>query len=315
MSKTHIVIATTSLNRPILHNDIFPDWINWINKANSEKYTITWFINIDIIEKLQVSYEETKENYEKLANGLIEIKFFKCEGETGNFLKACKRLSSEIKQFVENSDSNESSTHNDTSSASNMSNISNTKIIWLEDDWKLNPDKILNINELLDNYSGNLTHINLTFIRANYIHALAPSIVSYDLWKQLHCAAWEKQTNNIDPEHCVGLYYVKNFCKYSNTNNVTIANRQVDINFLNQKYMNDVNSFYSYNQDKYILEDNNERYVKKEDLKLKFNNLVTFIRISPTVCVDGCDYGRKFMEKYQIEKNKGVYGENFYNCA
>lgn len=296
MNKTNIVIGTTSLNRPILHNDIFPDWITWINSLDKNKYEITWFINIDIIKKLGATYEETVENFDRLSNGLFKIKFLRCEGDHGNFLKACQRLASNIKEFVDTLEDSES-----------------TKIIWLEDDWKLNLAKTININEIINTYSGNLTHINLTFIRPNYIHALAPSIISYNLWKLLHYEAWTNQIDNVDPEHCVGSYYIKNFGKYIHVNNITIANRPVDDKFLNQTYVNEVNSFYSFNNDKYILPVNNDKYVKKQDIKTKFNDVITFIRISPTICIDGCDYGRKFMEKYELEKNKGKYCENFYN--
>ncbi len=55
-----------------------------------------------------------------------------------------------------------------------------------------------------------MTSINLTFIRENYIHALAPSLIRYNLWYNLHYKAWNEQIDNINPEHCVGLYYLKN---------------------------------------------------------------------------------------------------------
>lgn len=297
MSKGNLIICTTSLNRPQLHNDIFPDWIKWINNVDKNKYQITWFINIDIIQKLNVSYEETFENYNMLNDNKFNIKFFKCEGENGNFLKACQRLALNVKKFVENSN-----TDND-----------NTKIIWLEDDWKLSYDKAIDINILLNVYSGNMTNINLTFIRLNYVHALAPCIISYNLWKTLHYEAWINQINNIDPEHCVGLYYTKNFGKYNDVNNLTIANRKVDDKFLIQPYVTEINSFYTFNNNTHILSINNEKYVKKNDIIEKFNNKITFVRISPSFCIDGCNYGRKFMEKYELEKNKGKYCENFYN--
>ena len=84
-----------------------------------------------------------------------------------------------------------------------------TKIIWLEDDWKLNTNLIININDLIKYYSSNYSHINLTFIRNNYIHALAPSIIGFNLWKDVFLEAWLKQEKYIDPESCVGKYYIK----------------------------------------------------------------------------------------------------------
>ena len=58
-----ILIGTTSVNRPVLHKDNIPDWYNWINLLDKTKYDIHWFINIDIIDKLDFTYDETKENY------------------------------------------------------------------------------------------------------------------------------------------------------------------------------------------------------------------------------------------------------------
>lgn len=296
-NKTNIIIGTTSLNRPMLHNQIFPDWISWLNNIDKQKYTITWFINIDIIKKLNTTHEETTNNYLRLIDNSITVYFLKCEDGIGNFLKACKRLAINIKNFADNNGNN-----------------NNTKIIWLEDDWKLNINSIIDINELLNMYSGNLTNVNLTFIRSNYIHALAPCIISYNLWKNLHYKAWTQQMTNIDPEHCVGIYYLKHFGKYSDMNNLTVINKKITQNYLNQQFINEINSYYTYNniiENKLI--ENNSKFIKKEDIITKFNNVITFIRISPTVCIDGCDYGRKFMEEYELEKNRGAYSEKFYN--
>ena len=62
----NIVIGTTSLNRPVLHTDIFTEWIKWLDQIDKKKYKLVWFINIDIIENLDVTYEETTNNYNKL---------------------------------------------------------------------------------------------------------------------------------------------------------------------------------------------------------------------------------------------------------
>ena len=54
-------------------------------------------------------------------------------------------------------------------------------IFWLEDDWKLNKlDRIITL------YISNRCYINLSFIRANYLHALAPGLINYNLWEKLH---------------------------------------------------------------------------------------------------------------------------------
>ena len=296
MTKINIVIGTTSLNRPMLHNDIFPDWIKWLGCLNKEKYNLTWFINIDIIKKLNITYDETVINFNKLINNMCTVNFLKCEGDTGNFLKACKRLSQNIENFVGKLRKND-----------------DTKIIWLEDDWKLNLNQIIDINALIEIYSGNNTHINLTFIRNNYIHALAPSIMSYNLWRNLHYNAWKEQETDIDPEHCVGVYYVKHYGKYLSIANVTIINKKIKDKYFEHNFLNYEKSYYIYHNKKYDIKNKNHIHKQIEEVKNKFNNIMTFIRITPTACIDGCNYGRKFMEEYDIKKNKGDFNGNFYN--
>jgi hypothetical protein len=229
---------------------------------------------------------------------MCPVNFLKCDGDTGNFLKACKRLSQNIEEYVSKFEKND-----------------DTKIIWLEDDWKLNLEQITDIDELIEIYSGNMTHINLTFIRNNYIHALAPSIISYQLWKILHYSAWQEQITDIDPEHCVGVYYLKHFGSYPSTTNITIINKKISDKYLKQEFLNCEKSYFTYHNKKYDIgyKDHINKYVQKQDIINKFNNIVTFIRIAPTACIDGCNYGRKFMNEYNIKKNKGEFDVNTLN--
>ena len=298
MAKINVIIGTTSLNRPMLHNDIFPDWIKWLSCLDKKKYNLMWFINIDIIKKLNITYEETVNNFNKLINNMCPVNFLRCDNDTGNFLKACKRLSQNIEDY-----------------ASKLKKNDSTKIIWLEDDWKINLEQIVDIEELIEIYSGNMTHINLTFIRNNYVHALAPSILSYQLWKKLHYSAWKEQNVDIDPEHCIGVYYLKHYGKYQSITNVTIINKKINDKYLEQEFLNNEKSYYTYNNKKYDIEnkDHINRYIQKQYIKNKFNDVMTFIRITPTACIDGCNYGRKFMEQYDIKKNKGDFDGKFYN--
>ena len=221
MNKKEIIIGTTSINRPILHSDNIPEWYEWINKIDKNLYNLTWFINIDWIEKLESSIEETKINYKNIIKD-INIIFLESEIGKGNFLQACKRVSSNIEKYVEE----------------NKLEPKDVIIIWLEDDWKLNPINIP-LGELITKYLSNLTSINLSFIRSNYIHALAPSIINYELWSKLHLEAWKEQTLHIDPEHCVGLYYIKNFGIYIYTNNITIITKKnISEKYLKQNFLN-----------------------------------------------------------------------------
>jgi hypothetical protein len=283
MDKKHIIIGTTSINRPFLHLDNIPEWYKWINSVDSNIYDLSWFINIDWIEKLESTVEQTKQNYKNIIKD-IKLFFFESEIGKGNFLQACKRVSSNIEKYV----------------VENNLNPKNIIIIWLEDDWKLNPINIP-LQILIENYLSNLTLINLSFIRQNYIHALAPSIISYELWTQLHLEAWKRQTTHIDPEYCVGIYFINNFSKYEHINNITIINKKnINENYFKQEFLNYDKSFFTYDSDDtniFI----NDRYIKKEDLKEFCKDNVTFIRTTPSMC---SDIGRNFMNNLDIFKNK-----------
>lgn len=293
MTKKEIIIGTTSINRPILHSDNIPAWYEWINNIDHNIYNINWFINIDWIEKLESTVEETKTNYKNIIKD-IPITFLESETGKGNFLQACKRVSSNIEKYV----------------LENNLSPSNVIIIWLEDDWKLNPNNI-RLSELIENYLSNLTSINLSFLKPNYIHALAPSIISYELWSKLHLEAWKKQTTHIDPEHCVGLYFIRNYLRYEYINNITIISKKnVDKNYFDQEFLNYEKSYYTYNTDDSNLFIN-EKYIKKEDI-INFNkDKITYVRTTPSMCND---LGRNFMNNLNIFKNKNnKISDEFYN--
>lgn len=297
-----ILIATTSINRPTLHNDNIKDWYEWVNKVDKNKYNIQWFINIDIIEKLESSYEETSTHFRKIIKE-IPIIFLKNDENKGNFLHACKRLSLSIKTYVNNNNLN----HKD------------TIIFWLEDDWKLEMKLTIPLDELIETYLLQKSCINFTFIKNNYIHALAPSIINYNLWKNLHLKAWNLQIEHIDPEHCVGKYFLNNYYHYDNIFNLTIITKHKlsNINeqfFINNKFLNYKNSYYTYNDTQSII---NHNYVHKNNLKnnLIFNDKIVFIRITCGFCPEGVNYGRNFMKNYDLYKKHLQNNENidFYN--
>jgi hypothetical protein len=293
MNKKEILIGTTSINRPVLHSDNIPDWYNWINSIDKNLFNVNWFINIDWIEKLSSSMNETKTNYLNIIKE-INIHFLESDTRKGNFLQACKRVSSNIEKYV-----NENKiVHND------------VIIIWLEDDWKLNSSNIP-LQELIENYLSNLTSINLSFLRPNYIHALAPSIISYELWSKLHLEAWKKQSTHIDPEHCTGLYFIKNYCKYEYINNITvIIKKNIDENYFNQEFLNYEKSFYTYNLDINNNLIKNDKFIDKKEIKDFCKDKITYVRTTPSMC---SDVGRNFMNNLEIFKNKkSSNSDDFY---
>jgi len=286
-----IIIGTTAINRPELHSDNMGEWYNWINSLDKTKYNINWFINVDYIPKLEKSVEDTIQNFQKIIQE-IPTHFYTCGANGGNFLQACKRVSSNIAEFI-------------TKKQLYQDKIA---IIWLEDDWKLSPNNIP-LQELLETYLGKFSCINLSYIRENYVHALAPSIIHWNLWKKVHLVAWTKQEHHVDPEHCVGQYFIKKFGKYKNVPNITIINRQIKEAYLQQEFLCREKSYYTYHNEKYnILK--NEKHLDKTQIQKFSEKEITFLRITPSFCQDGVNYGRNFMEKYNIKKT-GVQNNNY----
>ena len=280
-----IIIGTTAINRPELHSDNIGEWYNWINSLDKTKYNINWFINVDYIPKLEATIEDTIQNFQKIIQE-IPTHFFTCGETGGNFLQACKRVSSNIVEFI-------------TKKQLDQNKIA---IIWLEDDWKLSPNNIP-LQELLETYLGELSCINLSYIRENYVHALAPSIIHWNLWKQTYLAAWTKQESHIDPEHCVGQYFITNFGKYKHVQNITIINKQIKETYLTQDFLRREKSYNTYHAEKYnILK--NEKHIDKSQISKFCKDTITFLRITPSFCQDGVNYGRNFIEKYNIKKTR-----------
>jgi hypothetical protein len=294
----HVIIATTAINRPMLHNDNMGEWIDWFLELNNSNTKIKWFLNIDVLDKLQCTYEETKTNFETLIANRVETKFLSNPNGKGNFLEACKRLSSNIVTYVD-------------SLKLSQKQQNTIKIIWLEDDWKLNNVTKISCKEVFQNYTTENSHTNLSFNRNNYIWSLAPSVISYGLWKNLFYAAWSAETNSIDPEHSVGLYYYKLYGNPDLLCNITVINKSVKDKYLIERHMTFPESYYTFHNDKFQIT-NNDRYIFKDCLTSYLGDKMVFIRITASFCLDGCLYGRKFLEKYNIEKSHASDVNQFY---
>jgi hypothetical protein len=294
----HIIIATTAINRPELHNDNMGEWLDWILELKDSETKIKWFVNIDIVKKLTATHIETRRNFSKIINNRVDTTFLNNPSGQGNFLQACKRLSVNIVNYVDNLKISRAEEYD-------------IKIIWLEDDWKLNKASKIPIRDVINDYSTENTHINLSFNRNNYIWALAPSIISYNLWKNLFYSAWMTEAESIDPEHCVGLYYRRKYGNPDNVCNVTVINKSIKEKYLMERHMTFLESYYTYHTDKFQV-NNNDRYILKDCLKSYLGDKITFIRITASFCIDGCTYGRNFLEKYNIEKSHSANVADFY---
>jgi hypothetical protein len=295
-----LLIGTTAINRSKLHKDIIPSWYKYINALDRSKYNIRWFVNIDYIEKLGEDVLFTKKRFQNYVSD-IPLIFIEKEKNDGNFLKACKNIASQMEEYV----------------ADNQLHHDDVIIMWLEDDWKLSDD-VVPMQNIIENYLSNMTYINLNLVTINnYIHALAPSIMSYNLWSQIHLPAWLEAEQYIDPEHCAGLYFLKQFSKFEDVRNITVIQKTQNIHSIfvesskniysslsAAKYFQSDHSFYTYEFEGNYYSKNN-KYVAKNEV-ISFNkDVITFVRILPSYCIDGCQYGRKFMEtKFDLIKNK-----------
>jgi hypothetical protein len=295
--KKTILIGTTAINRSELHKDMIPNWYDYINQLDRSKYDIQWFINVDYIEKLNEDIELTKNNLKSIITD-IPITFVDKDNKEGNFLNACRNIGVNMDNFVKQQQLNKD----------------NVIVFWLEDDWKLVNEKI-NLDDIIKNYLSNMTYINLSFIRKNYIHALAPSIINYNLWSKIQLMAWKNQDKYMDPEHCAGVYFIKNFCKYDKIRNCTVIYDEYKMKEINDIYIdlssksffNYTDSYYTYDNEEYLLKDErySDKYVEKCNIKDFNKDVIVFIRIMPSYCLDGVLFGRNYMvEKYGLVKNK-----------
>ena len=287
----YIIIGTTCINRIALHKETFPDWIKWISKINNHK--IVWFINIDIIQNLDDNFESVIDFFNQFQSSQININYL--TGNEPNFLNACKRVSNEIYKFIV------------------FNNSYDSKILWLEDDWKFNSNTNLDPNILID-LMPNYSNLNLTYIRNNYIHALAPAFWTFNCFKNILYDSWINQITNIDPEHCAGLYCNNKFGKSDYINNLTIISKKVSDGFINKTAcINYKNSYYTFLNIKHVNVKNNN-FINLNDIKLKFLDEPIFIRLTPSLVIDGVNFGREFMKQYNLKKKgKGKLNDNnFY---
>ena len=231
------IVGTTAINRPDLHNIVIPKWKKWLLGCGGK---LKWFINIDILEHLQESYESTKQNFEKLLDD-SRIEPIILQQQHNKFLGACKNLSENIRNYVENTGLDKN----------------NLKIIWLEDDWELIEDPPTFCQ--LEKYCQGMSHLNLSGIKNNYIWALAPSIITYELWLNIFYEAWKNQQFDICPEKSVGKYYKSKYCNHEDTHNIILLSEKTDQELIKDMIFKNTKIFYLYR--------NNSNELELEDAK------------------------------------------------
>ena len=150
----YIFIATTALNRPDLHKTVFHEWYKLFNNSN---YKIIHFINIDCIDKLPYTYEDTYKNFKDMTN-LYNIDLHILPKKEPDFFLSCLTISKQIDTYIKF----ESIEKNDVC------------VFWLEDDWILNRDICLkeHIKHLNTNSKLSLKVISITqlFVKIIFGH-------------------------------------------------------------------------------------------------------------------------------------------------
>ena len=293
----NLLIGTTAINRKDLHSDNIYQWIElFCNTTNSN---VKWFLNIDIVELLEFTYEETLELFKEIENKFDNLELFVLPKKKAGFLEACQVVSQSIIEYKEN----------------NQLNNDNTYVIWLEDDWKLNPcsfnlDFFINPKIITNN-----TSVHLTFIKRNYFWALAPSLIGYELFYNLHYSGWkELKDNNIqgDPEHLLGRFFIKNFGFQEKFKSINIIRKNINENYMDQEFLNYERVMNNINDNLFNFEIKNRIF--KDNIKEYIDDDVVYIRNTPGWTINGVMYGRNYMKKKEIEKWKRGDSDNInYN--
>ncbi len=293
MESKKLIIATTSLNRPDLHKNIIPDWLVFLKELNLD---IIWIINIDCIDKLHFTYEETVENYKNMLENEVELHIL--PKKNPGFLDSCHRLSKYIYDY----------------GILNIKNNKLHKVAWLEDDWRCRYIRFKVKCSNLVRIMGEKSLLSFRFLRQKYIWALSPSIMAYNLFIELHYSCWDEcKKKNIkgDPEHLLGLYCRKKM-------NVDRIKSVLILNARFKKIKSEFNDL-KFVQEPYgcimLLEKQKQPNVKLNTLK-NLTDTIEFIK--KDICIISIaphmteDKGREYMEQYNIKKNKhdGVKYEN-----
>jgi len=286
----NLIIGTTAINRVDLHNDNIKEWSDYLTMIRG--LNITWILNVDVVDKLEFNWEETVKNFGNQLSSSIE--FIPLPKKKPGFVEACHVVSKNIYKYI----------------IDNNLEINNTYIMWLEDDWKLHKKATSNVSlNYFFNIMNGYSYVNLSFIRNNYIWALAPSIIGFNLFKDLHYTCWKEcNDNNIkgDAEHILGKYFIKKFS--INPDDILTINvidnriKKIKEEYMTQKFINYKNARTMIYNIKYNTKFKMHNEILLKDVENFIGNQVNFFRITPGWCLDGVNYGRKYMESKNVKK-------------
>lgn len=283
----HILIGTTAINRPDLHKQNMENWLNFVSRTDD--CYLTWFLNIDTVKGLPFSYQETLANFNQMKPDNIEL--IVLPQKSPGFLNACQAISKKMLNFVRENELNEEDVY----------------VMWLEDDWQLNNivcEKFNNFNYFFD-IMNSFSYVNLSFLRPNYIWALSPSLMGYKLFKMLFYQCWNQSDINGDPEHLLGVYYLKLFGKPEKLKTINIIDNQlkkIKIGYFDQPFTKLKNAKNMILDETYKPKFEVPNNIKFDQVKSFLGKDINFIRLSPGWCLDGVDFGRNYMKKINLTK-------------
>lgn len=319
MNNLKLVILTTAITRPELHNkSIGKLYLNFDNSFSKLK-KVYHIINIDYPDKLKelYNYEDTKNNFNKIIPSYVEKHFITEKGK--NFCLAYKKVCSKLNEL----------------------NIldNDTLVWWLEDDWYVNEKlyDFFNFFKLLE-----LKHSAISFCKNAPIGSFRGGpIMSSSYFTKLFDLS--KTINiNCDPEKKVGLFIFpykddrrvlendesiniiclindKNSGKHVNfrysspwhyKRKISENNKKISMNYDLILFKNYQEIYYFRLEDKYENFSYND-FIKKAELinfdefKNKYNDIsLKYFNIYPDIIFD---IGRDFQEKLNLIKSKNSY--------
>lgn len=284
----NVIIATTALNRPDLHKTVFPNWYKQILTLDCK---ITHIINIDCIDKLNFTYRDTVKNFKEIHNEYnIELKIL--PEKKPNFFISCLNISKQIDIYIRE----------------NKIEKENACIFWLEDDWILTRD--INFKPYLPFFNMNSkiafeSHRNYSIILKNYIWALMPSILGYNIFKEM-LDIWSRHyiLDDIrDPEHLIGTAFIKKDWKRKNHAFLFIDDTLKKLH-LNDYFFSNYFAISHRGGGRYIIDTNNiltdykDKILKR--VPRRHENKINIL-IAPNASKD---VGRDYMESLNIKKQR-----------
>jgi hypothetical protein len=258
-----IYICITATNRPDLHKISLESYTKFFNLNNYDQ--LTWIINIDIIDKLDFTYEETKNGYIESLNYFYPKSnvIFLEKSENPSFCKAVKKLGLYVDNLLKLGD----------------------KLFWLEDDWKFNGENIIDYN-ILKHYLDDYTAFHMFWkCRADNLY---PILRGYNEAKVFTNAIIKFEDTNKDPEG----YLMKNYPKVEKNFEIFIVKKNLEEGY--------VTGGMRHNIKRYLRKGSTVKDILNlNEIPKNTNNKTRHIAFNMKMSKD---LGRKYMESKNLRK-------------